>query len=199
MSRKNWIVLFLSLVLLTVSILVIYLLWNVKENKKTECIYENLTGEILNFPKYNDNDIAINHTKEFYDQNEEPRNLTIYYYEDYVITYSDDLDKDGFSYFTIKNKNNEVIQYDNKVKLSVDGVICSNGLYNNIKSLDVKPVISADRLYYVSVSNDCYLFKDGEKKPYFNYNYIDLNDKDFEVNTIKQMKLKIDNYYDCIK
>lgn len=194
MIRRNIVVFFLSLTMLIISILVIYLLWNIKSGKKNNCIYQDVTGEILNFPSNNDSDVIIKHGKEYYDKDVEPKDVTIYEYNKYIITFVTGVD---ISYLEIKDSNN-VRQYKNeKLVLNISGTICSNNNYVNTKSYGVNPIISNGKLYFVSLSEECYLFKTNEKKPYFEYNYIDLNSNSINVKNIQEMRLKIDNYYDC--
>ena len=197
MNRRNIVVFFLSLTMLIVSILVIYLLWNIKESKKAECVYQDVTGEILKYPSNNDSDVIVKHGKEYYDQEEEPKDITIYEYNNYIITF---IDKSDMSTLTIRNSNNEVIYSNKKVRLNISGIICNNGNYSDTRSYGVNPIISNGKLYFVSLSDDCYIFRVNEKKPYFEYNYIDLNDSNinqYSAVKIQEMKLKIDEYYGC--
>jgi len=196
MNRRNLVVFFLSLTLLTVSILVIYLLWSAEDAKRKQCVYEDLKGEILNYPTNNDSNVIVEHRKELYDQSKEPKYVTIYEYNNYIVTFTID---DNISYMEIKDSN-MVIKYKNeKIILNINGTICSNGIYTDTRNYGVNPIISNGKLYFVGISDKCYLFKENEKKPYFEYSYIDLSN-DVNQNSavkIQEMKLKIDDYYGC--
>lgn len=194
MNRRNVVVFFLSLVMLIISLLVIYLLWTIKEAKKIECVYESLKGDILNYPSNNDSNVVIKHGKEYYDREEEPKDVIIYEYKEYKITFLED---NNLSNLTIRNANNEMLYSNKTIKLSIYETVCNNGNYTNTRNYSVKPIISNGKLYFVSLSKECYLFKNNERKPYFEYNYIDLNSNNLIVKNIQEMKLKIDNYYGC--
>ena len=205
MSRKRMLAYFVSFVLLVVSIIVIYLLWNIGK-AKIKCDLENLNGEILKYPEYNDSDIDINEkTKKKKEKNGEEQIIivTIYKYNDYIITYNNDLDDNQLSYMTIKNSDNKVLYPKNfmeekvgqKIVLKVTGVECTNdGSYIEKDVMNIEPKILDGKLYFVSISDSCYTIKN-TKTPYYDYNYIDLNDPSLTVHLIQQMKLKSDSNY----
>ncbi len=104
----------------------------------------------------------------------------------------------GLSYVTIKNKNNEVLYSNEQVVLKVVGVECTkDGSYIDKDIMNIEPIISNGKLYFVSLSNTCYLYKESNV-PYYDYNYIDLNSSSLSTNVIKRMKLKLNNNYDYL-
>ncbi len=199
-GRKRIIVAILSIMLLTASIIVIVLLkklGNKEKPVKVDCALDDLSGEILNYPTKNDDDVIVNYSKEYYDEHEEPRDLTVYVYKDYSVVIGEDKYDPELHYFIIKDINNDDIYRQDNIIVNITGTTCEqDGSFIDGKSLDTFPMISDGKLYYVIIGERCYDLNETEKRAYFEYEYIDLNDEFLDVGSVSVQSLKLMGTYE---
>ena len=193
--KKRMLVTILSLMLLTASILTIIVLKRLAAGMKPnkDCKLEDLSGEILSFPIDNDEEVIVNYSKEYYDENEEPRNLIVYVYNEYSVVIGENLYNPDIYYFIIKNSDNEDIYREDNIKTTITGTVCkkNNEDFTTGKTLDTLPRISDGKLYYVKIGNKCYDYNENEKRAYFDYKYIDLNSDFLETGSVEIENLKL--------
>ena len=87
------------------------------------------------------------------------------------------------STLTIKDLNDKVLYKNDSVKSYVGDELTEN-----------KPYVLEGKLYFTSLSKDCYTGSDGDKVAYVEYNSIDLESSSIKVTVIKKTKDYVEGY-----
>lgn len=158
-----------------------------------ECVLEDLSGEILNYPTKNDDSVTkTEEQKQTDDEDEMMFTYVTLKYKDYTITYSNANDADGLDTLEVKDSTGKVLYSTKMMKVAVSGQVCKNNEYNYGKHVETVPTISGGKLYFINLSDSCYEYEIGNNWPYFAYNYIDLDNNPSKVVNVQNMKLMME-------
>lgn len=120
----------------------------------------------------------------FNNEDEDGTIVEKYKYNDYIITIKSYSGGADISSIVITDSNENILYQNNEIK---------SGIGKNLE--DKAPIISNGNLYFFTVGKDCYAIENGEKIPYIEYNFIDLNSDKINVSTKSNLKLYVEGEY----
>ena len=163
------------------------------DTEKFECVLEDLSGDILNYPTKNDDTVTKTvEKKNTTDEDEMMQTIETLKYKDYTIVYTNNHDADGLDTLEVKDSTGKTIYSTTMMKVAVSGQVCKTNEYEYGKHADTVPTITGGKLYFINLSDTCYEFEIGSNWPYFAYNYIDLDNNPSKVVNIQNMKLMME-------